>query len=319
MALGIIRFRKDNEILWGVQEGDVFFTLQKKFANLSDLLKYSANELREMSAGSSRLAISLEEVEVLSPVTTPCQIICQGKNYLDHLLETGTKPKNKTFNILFSKAWSSVTCARGVIQKPVGVELLDYEIELALILKKEICESLNMTEDLLPEYVAGAVMANDLSARDIQVPQGQWFKGKSFRNFCPIGPVFLLFEKEDFKFLKNLDLQLSVNGKVKQKSNTSLLMYGPAETLSEISNIFTLMPGDILLTGTPGGVAMKVPSGVVRDFFSRFMSEKDRMERFIREQKESARYLQNGDLIESTIKSPCGRIDFGKQILRIKA
>lgn len=267
----------------------------------------------EVSASPDRLAVS--GLRFLAPVWQPRQIICQGKNYLDHLLETGTKPQNKTFNILFTKAPASIADPVGEVVRPAGVELLDYEVELALVLLGNPRPPVHAGN--LLECVGAIAVANDLSARDIQVPQGQWFKGKSFRGFCPLGPVLYVLEKGDETLLGDLKLELKVNGKTRQQASTKQFLYGPAETLTEAAGIFDFYPGDLLLTGTPGGVAMRVARGFWRDLAARFQSEKWKIARFLREQKMSDRYLQNGDLIEASIASPDGRVDLGTQRLRV--
>lgn len=261
---------------------------------------------------------ALNEVELLPPVTSPCQIICQGKNYLDHLLETGVKPANKDYNILFAKAPSTLAPAVGRLMRPPRVRLLDYELELGLVIGKAFRGPLKITRENISDYVAGLVMANDVSARDIQVPERQWFKGKSLRGFCPVGPWIWLWTREEVECLQDLALELRVNGETRQKSNTKLLMHSPEDTLTEISELFDLDPGDLLLTGTPGGVAMKVKTKSwwyeVREALQG-KGDKEKFTEFVAEQSRSPRYLKTGDIIESTICSRDGRIDLGKQRL----
>lgn len=318
MAIQILRLKnkKSEEISWACLRGAEVFSLgaaAKLGDTLSSFLKN--NEIPAL-ASAALTKISLEDYLILAPATAPCQIICQGKNYLDHLLETGVQPKNKEFNLLFTKSDSCLAPASGSVQRPAGVRLLDYELELALVIGREIKESTNINENNLHEFVAGIVMANDISARDVQIPERQWFKGKSFRGFCPVGPLFVFLEKEDFGQLLNLDLELKVNGERRQKSNTKLLMHKPAETLTEISRVFDLRVGDLLLTGTPGGVAMKVKAKTWwEEFLGTFKSEKEKFAEFVEEQARSSRYLKPGDKIESTIRSADGKIDLGNQEL----
>jgi 2-keto-4-pentenoate hydratase/2-oxohepta-3-ene-1,7-dioic acid hydratase in catechol pathway len=248
----------------------------------------------------------------LSPVTSPCQIVCQGKNYLDHLLETGMRPENKEHNLLFFKADSSLGPPSGVLKRPPGVRLLDYEIELGLVMGRALTSSVVVSD--IGSHVAGLVMANDVSARDVQVPERQWFRGKSFRGFCPVGPVFYFMEKSDWASLYSLGLVLSVNGVVRQKASLSQLMYKPPETLSLISSTFDLRVGDLVLTGTPGGVSMRVPPKKGwEEIADTFLPDRVKFARFVEEQAASGRYLQDGDVIESSIRG--AGIDLGVQRL----
>jgi 2-keto-4-pentenoate hydratase/2-oxohepta-3-ene-1,7-dioic acid hydratase in catechol pathway len=279
---------------------------------LGEFLRAGGKE--EARAGGAGARLPLADIRLLPPVTPPCQIICQGKNYLDHLVETGVKPKDKEFNLLFTKADSSLAPARGGVRRPEGVKLLDYELELGLVIGREIRGETKITDENLHEFVAGLVMANDVSARDIQVPERQWFRGKSFRGFCPVGPVLYLMDREDFPALYDLSLRLTVNGEKRQESSTKLLLHRPPETLSLISRVFDLRVGDLLLTGTPGGVAMRVkPKTRWQEILSAGKSDKEKFADFVREQTVSPRYLRAGDRVEASIRSPDGRLDLGVQ------
>lgn len=318
MGISLIRFQKNGLTpTWGYLHQERVFSLAITANQLSELLLKGVHEQIRNTLGSGQ-NFSLEEITFLSPVTSPCQIVCQGKNYLDHIIETGVKPKDKDFNILFSKADSALASPQADLHRPQGVRLLDYEIELGLVMGKDLSVSTKITPENIHEYVVGLTICNDVSARDVQVPQRQWFKGKSFRGFCPVGPVLYLWDKEEVAQLLDLDLHLQVNGKTRQKANTKQLMHDPYATLSEISGIFTLRAGDLLLTGTPGGVAMKVkPKGRIQELLDTFKSDKQKFAEFVEEQAQSPRYLKNGDLIESSIKSANGQIDLGMQKIRV--
>ncbi|MGZ3694799.1 MAG: fumarylacetoacetate hydrolase family protein [Bdellovibrionota bacterium] len=312
MGVSLIRFQTVKGPEWGALKRDEVIQLGGDFSSLAEFL--ASNWRAKLH--SSLPNLRLEDLKLLSPVTAPCQIICQGKNYLDHVVETGTKPKDKDFNIFFTKADSTLAPPSGKIQKPERVKLLDYEVELGLVIGKEINAGSKITEENLHEFIAGFVMGNDLSARDVQIPERQWFKGKSFRGFCPVGPVLFLPERAEFASLLNLDLELKVNGKVRQKSNTKMLIYPPLPTLNEIAQIFDMRPGDLLLTGTPGGVAMRVkPKNWWQELLASQKSDKQKFAEFIEEQAASGRYLQAGDQIESSIRAADGSVDLGQQRL----
>lgn len=317
MGWSFVRFRgKNTGISWGcVRQGKVY-PLGHQIESMGALLLQNVADLAESALQGG--GVPLTSVEVLPPVTAPCQIICQGKNYLDHLLETGTKPQNKDFNLLFTKADSSLAPPVGSLRRPAGVRLLDYEIELGLVIGRNISEPVSVSDTSLSSYVAGLVLCNDVSARDVQVPERQWFRGKSFRGFCPVGPVFYFMEERDWASLYSLDLELRVNGAVRQKASTAQMMHRPPETVSLISRTFDLRAGDLILTGTPGGVSMKVAAKTYEQELADLkISEKERFARFVEEQFASGRYLQNGDLIEASIRTADGAIDLGKQELRV--
>jgi 2,4-didehydro-3-deoxy-L-rhamnonate hydrolase len=308
MGTPVVRFQnRDGLVSWGRLEPEGVRPIPGPAESLSAFLTKQAWKQQP-----ARDALPLEEVSLLSPVTAPCQIICQGKNYLEHMVETGVRPGSKDFNTLFAKADSSLAPPVGEVVRPKGVRLLDYELELGLVIGSSLRSYRKVTESSLHELVAGIVMGNDLSARDIQVPQRQWFKGKSFRGFCPVGPVLYLLDPEDFPRIYELDLELTVNGKRQQKASTRQLLHRPEDTLTEISGIFDLRPGDLLLTGTPGGVAMRVkPKGLLGELRGAFRGDREKFAAFVEEQALSPRYLQDGDLIESTIRSADGVVDLG--------
>lgn len=316
MGIAIVRFKKpdDGLVSFGRLEGGVVRPIPGPAGSLGAFIRE-----KTWKQNPANFQYPLEGLELYSPVTAPCQILCQGKNYLDHVVETGVKPEDKDYNILFTKADSSLASPIGQAVRPEGVKLLDYEVELALVIGAEITGPVHVDERNLHEYVAGVVMANDLSARDIQVPQRQWFKGKSFRGFCPVGPILHLLDPEEIPLLGDMELSLSVNGNIRQKANTRQMLHKPAETLMEMSRIFDLRPGDILLTGTPGGVAMRVKQ---KSWFEEVMgatqSDKERFSRFVEDQAGSDRYLKSGDQIESTIRTANGVIDLGRQRLTIQ-
>ena len=313
MGTSLVRIQKKSESpVWGILEKHEIQLLSGPADSLRNFLTDGG-----VSSRSRIGAASIDSVNFLSPVTSEAQILCQGKNYLAHLLETGVKPENKEFNLIFSKASSSIAPPNGIVHRPPRVELLDYELELGLVIETNVHRPTKITRANLHQFIAGVVMANDVSARDVQVPERQWFKGKSFRGFCPIGPVLFLTDELDIPALYNLDLNLKVNGAVRQKANTAQLMYKPEETLSELSEIVDLRPGDLLLTGTPGGVAMRIEKNWKMKWRDFFKSEKAKMDGFLDEQKRNPRYLKNNDRIESTIRSPDGKIDLGTQNLLV--
>lgn len=319
MGWAIVRYKgKNGANAWGCARDGSVFPLSTSADSLRDLLAMDVPGFCAKALADGR-GQTLAGLELLPPVTAPCQIICQGKNYLDHLLETGVKPQNKDYNLLFTKSDSSLAPAVGTIWRPEGVRLLDYELELGLVIRREISAPAEINDLNLHEYVAGLVMANDISARDVQIPERQWFRGKSFRGFCPVGPYFYYMAKDDFARLYELQLHLSVGGQQRQKASTAQLMHRPPETLSLISRSFDLRAGDLLLTGTPGGVAMRVkPKSRWQELRDLWKTDKEKFGRFVEEQAGSGRYLKDWDRIEARIRTPGGEIDLGEQRLVVQ-
>jgi 2-keto-4-pentenoate hydratase/2-oxohepta-3-ene-1,7-dioic acid hydratase in catechol pathway len=255
---------------------------------------------------------TFSQVKVLSPVTANQQFVCQGANYRQHMIESGMNPDVKTYNMIFTKAASCIVPADSDVILPRVVKFLDYEIELGLIIRKAITRSVNVTDANLHEFVAGAVIVNDYSARDIQIPQMQFYKGKSFRTFGPVGPHLCLLEPKDMPLLKQLQLTLKVNGEVRQNDTTANLVYGPAETLTELSGVQDFAPGDLLATGTPAGCALSIPSPA-KQKIGAMLPEKTKWDIFFKVQASRSQYLTAGDIIESQIVSADGAIDLGVQ------
>lgn len=186
---------------------------------------------------------------VLRPPLRPGKIVCVGLNYLDHIREVGREvPKAPT---LFAKPPSSVIGPGDAIVKPSSTNELDHEVELAVVIGRQVR---HIDRKEARNAVAGYTILNDVSARDMQHLTTQWFTGKALDTSCPIGPV--LVTADDLPDPTNLDIQCSVNGVVRQHSNTLNLLFGVDELVSYISDIMTLEPGDIIATGTPGGVAL---------------------------------------------------------------
>ena len=317
MSINVVRYRLAGGIQWGLLRDGLISPLEVTFATLREFIAGGGiQKARQQATTKSPGTLKLEGLEILSPVTEPCTIVCQGKNYAAHMQETGSVPQDQPFNLFFSKASSALAASAGTINRPPGVELLDYELELGLVIAQTIDRPLTLEARDLPKYIAGIVMANDVSARDIQVPEGQWFHGKSFRTFCPVGPVFCLLEPAEFERLPELQLKLSVNGSARQNGRVAQMIYPPLKTLNQLSTYMNLQPGDLILTGTPAGVAMKVTKNVRTKLAQAFLPQAKLAKAFIASQK-SGRYLKDGDRIEATIRTDDGAIDLGVQKLAV--
>jgi len=216
-----------------------------------------ADDLAAFFGSRPDLAICTDEVRFLAPIPNPRRnLVCLGKNYADHVQEikgltggTGTIPKAP---IYFTKATHTVIGPGDLILRHEGTtEKIDYEVELAVIIGKS---GTNISPEEAEDYIFGYTIANDISARDLQTHHNQWFKGKSLISHCPMGPWIL--SRALAPFPVHLDIKCYVNGEIRQHANTSSLIFDIPTIISDLSRGYQLMPGDIILTGTPAGVGM---------------------------------------------------------------
>ena len=315
MSLNIVRFEYQNRAQWGVIRESRITPVPGEFATTGDFIRGTTPSQLAALHGPT---LELTAVTLLSPVTRNQQFVCQGANYRQHMIESGMDPDVKTYNMIFTKAPGCIVPADSDVVKPRVVQFLDYEIELGLIMRKAITGPVTVTDQNLHEYVAGAVIVNDYSARDVQIPQMQFYKGKSFRTFGPVGPWLTLLDRDSIGALKNLHLKLTVNGEVRQNDSTANLVYGPAETITELSGVHDFAPGDLLATGTPAGCALSIPSPA-KQKIGALLPEKKKWEIFFRVQSGRPQYLKPGQVVEASIRSPDGSVDLGMQRNRIVA
>ena len=312
MPVNVLHFRHQGRAQWGVVRGKLITPIPGIFETTADFIR--ANSAATLIAVGP--VINEAEVELLSPITQNQQFLCQGANYRQHMIESGMNPDAKRFNMIFTKAPGCMAPANSDLVRPQRVRFLDYEIELGLVLKRDIASRQTVTNANLHEFIAGAVIVNDYSARDIQIPEMQFYKGKSFRTFGPVGPYLCLLEPGDIPKLRQLDLTLTVNGAVRQKDSTANLVYGPAETLSELSEVQDLYAGDLLSTGTPSGCALSIPSPA-KQRIAALLPEAAKWRMFMKVQAGRSQYLRAGDLVEARIASADGSIDLGVQRNRV--
>lgn len=189
----------------------------------------------------------------IEPDFSPSKIICVGRNYADHAAELGNEvPKEP---LLFLKAPTSVIFDGGEIVIPTFSDQTEHEAELGIIIGKK-CNKLTDDEDPF-EYVRGYTCVNDVTARDLQKKDGQFARAKSFDTFCPIGPHI-----ETELDVSDIRVVCRVNGEIKQDARTSQMVFSPEFLIRYISNMMTLLPGDVIATGTPSGVSKLNPGDV---------------------------------------------------------
>lgn len=306
MSINLIR-HKDG---WGVVRGTEVLPLPGVFANISEVLGAGVAAARELLAARSAPAIALGTVRPLNPLPG-ARVYCQGVNYRAHMIETGLDPE-RAFNVLFTKSTASLSGAEDDIVTPPNVRLLDYEVELGIVVGKPISEPVVVTADNLAEFVGAFVIANDVSARDIQMPQGQWYKGKSYRTFCPVGPYLCVPEPDELARWADLRLTLSVNGRTRQDALAGDMVFQPAQTLTEFSELEDFAVGDLILTGTPGGVALQPPNATLQRIAG-LLPEERKWRLFVRSQLRSTAYLKPGDTIATSIRTDDAALDLGTQ------
>ncbi|WP_058308916.1 fumarylacetoacetate hydrolase family protein [Gracilibacillus massiliensis] len=195
------------------------------------------------------------EVVLETPIPNPSKIICIGTNYADHVKEMGGELPE--YPVLFSKFNNALIGPEDDIHKSAVTEKLDYEVELTVVIGKKATK---VKKDNALDYVAGYTIGNDISARDLQKRTPQWLQGKSLDHSTPVGPW--LVTTSEISDPSHLQVRSYVNGEQRQSSNTEQLIFDIPFLIEFISNIMTLEPGDMILTGTPGGVgfAMNPPA-----------------------------------------------------------
>jgi len=309
MGLSIIRYQHRNaknakDAEYGVLKGDMIVPIAGTYATLGDFLQQGREEA--VAADGKEGVISVEEVKILSPITRPCRLLCQGVNYAKHRVEAGAADHGTAENLYFRKDDSSIIDPHDDIQFPKDVVLFDYEVELGIVIGKTIDSPTKVTAENLSSYAAGVLLCNDMSVREwmFKQPFGQWFKGKSPRKSSPFGPVLYLFEAAaDVELIDKLNIRLWVNDELRQDAHTSQLLVKPAQALSEISTWVDMEPGDVLMTGTPGGVSFRMPKP-----FPKTVSE------FIAAQQNTGvNWLKPGDTVRAELVAADESVHLGIQ------
>ncbi len=275
------------------------------------VLTQAISAARDAVATAPRQAVPAESLELLSPVTTPARVVAQMVNYRSHALDSGMAP-DRVPPTFFRKTSHSLTGPRGDIIRPEGVGFLDYEVELGLVIGTDLPVGTTVTEGSLDRYVAALVVTNDVSARQIQLAKTQFYESKSYPTFTPAGPWLTLVDAADLAALDSLRLTLAVNGQVRQDSMAADMIVRPARALTLLSRFQPMAPGDLLLTGTPGGTALKAPPKAVEKA-AVLLAPATRLRLFFRRQASNPRYLRDGDVITASIASADGRLDLGHQ------
>ena len=219
---------------------DEAFFVNGGVEKLSNWLKSNPSLVAKISA----------DVRLGPPICRPSKIVCIGLNFRDHAQETGAKIPTEP--VIFFKSTTALMGPNDELMIPKNGTKVDWEVEFAIIIGKR---ALNVPKENALEYVAGYALHNDYSERAFQIERGgQWVKGKSADTFAPLGPF--LATKDEIKDPGNLKMWLKVNGETRQNSSTANMIFGVATLVSYVSEFMTLLPGDVISTGTPAGVGL---------------------------------------------------------------
>lgn len=247
-------FKHNNNVKVGIVKDNFVYTLP--FNSMNELIDSNKSTQELLDLVSDK--INVEETETLAPIPNPKQdIICLGINYMAHAEESARYKKeafggDRPFAVYFSKRANECVATEGNIPSyPELVDSLDYECELAVIIGKN---AKNVSEENAFDYVFGYTILNDVSARNLQTRHKQWYFGKSFDGFCPMGPDIIT--EDEFDRPPVLTIQSYINGELRQNSNTGLLIFNIPHVISELSQGTTLKAGTIISMGTPAGVGM---------------------------------------------------------------
>jgi 2-keto-4-pentenoate hydratase/2-oxohepta-3-ene-1,7-dioic acid hydratase in catechol pathway len=259
----------------------------------------------------------LDDLDLVSPITTPCRLVAQLLNYRSHAIDTGADP-NTLHPTFFRKSSASISGPTAPIRTPDQVRLLDYEIELGVVVGTEIPIGTTVTENNISKYVAGLVVANDVSAREIQLTRTQVYESKSYPSFTPVGPRLVLLDDEEFVRIPDLRMTLEVNGETRQDQLIGDdLITTPAEALTRLARFQVMAPGDLLLTGTPIGTAISAPPKVVQKV-GELLPPALKWKIFFARQAKNPKYLSVGDVVTAGIRTADGLIDLGVQNTVVK-
>ena len=246
----IIRIEQNNKNYLGLIDKNEKIRIINNYDDISphNIEELIDNKLKEINI--ENLEILEGNYKILPCVNNVGKIVCVGLNYADHAKESGLDVPSEP--VIFSKAITSISGPNDDIILPPESKKSDWEVELAIVILKK---TKNISEIDAESHIAGYTIVNDVSERHFQIErEGQFIKGKSYDTFCPLGPF--IATKDEIPDVNNLTLTLKVNDKIMQNGNTSNLIFKPSFIVSYLSQFMTLMPGDIIPTGTPAGVGM---------------------------------------------------------------
>jgi len=263
------------------------------------------------AAAASSDTVSVTGLALLSPITAPCRVVAQMTNFVSHVVDAGMDPKTVPLTF-FRKTSGSISGPFDDVVKPGHVTLLDYEIEIGLVIGRDMPVSTTINSATLADHVAGLVITNDVSARDVQLSKTQYFEGKSYPTFTPVGPRLVLLDADELRRFTDLRLQTWVNGEIRQNKTVADMIYPPVQTLQALSRFQHLSAGDLILTGTPVGTALSAPPKPIQ-MIGELLPPQLKWKLFFKRQAQNPKYLSDGDVVELAIATDDGAVDLGRQ------
>jgi 2-keto-4-pentenoate hydratase/2-oxohepta-3-ene-1,7-dioic acid hydratase in catechol pathway len=277
-----------------------------------------ADRDRIEAARATMDTVDPDSLELVSPVTAPCRVVAQMTNYASHVEDSGLDPETIPLTF-FRKTSGSISGPYDDVVRPAHVRFLDYEAEIGLVIGRTLAVGTNVVADNWASFIAGLVVTNDVSARDVQLPKTQFFESKSYPTFTPVGPALVLLDADELKRFGELRLRLWVNGEQRQDAVVDGdMVYSPLEALQSLSRFQQLDPGDLLLTGTPAGTALSAPSKPI-EMIASLLPPATKWKVFFQKQARNPKYLKHGDIVEIAIGTDDGAIDLGRQRTVVRA
>ena len=268
-------------------------------------------------AAASPETVEVASLDLVSPVTSPCRVVAQMTNFASQVEDTGGNPTTVPLTF-FRKASGSITGPADEIVKPEHVRLLDYEVEVGLVIGRDMPVGTTITAGNLADYVCGLVVTNDVSARDVQLTKTQFYESKSYPTFTPVGPALVLVDADELGRFGELRLQLRVNGELRQDSTVDGdMIYQPVQALAALAGFQQLSVGDLVMTGTPVGTALSAPPKPVQKLVG-LLPDDVKWKLFFAGQAKNTKYLHNGDVVKASVATDDGKIDLGTQRNRVR-
>lgn len=255
----LIRFGAKGQECPGLLQDDGIVDLRRVFADIPDVNELFFNQSWPERLADMQLKGEKVEVRLGPPVASPSKIICLGKNYIEHAKEGGFDAPSSP--LIFCKTPNTLNGPHDPVLLPQSSGQIDWEVELAIIIGKP---GKQITKQEALTHIAGVTVMNDVSARQAQFADSQWFRGKSFDTFAPMGPALVTLD--EIGDPHNLRLTATVNGQLMQEGHTRDLIFDLPTIIADISQDITLLPGDVISTGTPSGVGIfRDPPVVLRE------------------------------------------------------
>ena len=299
---------------WWVQTPTGAARIATNAVSTGELLADRAAVTAAAAGGGS---VPIDELALVSPVTAPCRVIAQMTNFESHVKDAGMDPTTVPLTF-FRKSSASITGPHGEIVRPAHVRLLDYEVEIGLVIGRDMPVGTTVTDANLAEYIAALTITNDVSARDIQLPQTQFYEAKSYPTFTPVGPALVLLDDGELSRFGDLRLRLSVGGQERQNALVEGdMLYRPLQALQALIRFQDLSAGDLILTGTPVGTALSAPPKPI-EIIGNLLPPAVKWKAFFARQAKNPKYLQHGDVVQASVSTDDGALDLGMQRLTVR-